>query len=749
MTWLLRWLGLESGTRAARIIESGWSIHPLAQPWMIYGTLAVVVVVAAFSLLPGLAMRRRVRVYTCLLRLLMGALILASLTGLTWQIRLVIEDRPQWVVLVDDSGSMHVRDVPAGSRFDAALADLARIRRTLGQRVDLTVETFSGRGLADEAGMGPTHFQEAVSRAALSRGRPDALLVLTDGRDSEGRNLHDLGADLRMREIAMGARVYGLDAAPVHIGVQAQPDRTVIRLGEEIRIQGVLLGDPALADRSVRITEDGREIRRLSVIAADGGRFDLRHKPERAGRRVYQVEQDGGDPAAHRTTARFVVDVVEEKINVLLLEGYPRFEFKIVKSVLEVDPMVNLVSVTHIPGGGIYVQGEPLHENPEQGLIASQADVFKYDVIILQDVPRRLFRVGGDTTESRLQHLVQFALKRGGGLFVKGGQDVFRAGAYENSVLAPILPFDLSDAYSSQPQFDGMFFVNIEPDAYRHPLLRLLPDATENRTRLDALRELDGANNVGRLKPMAVPLMTRTWQPPAGGAPREIPILAEMAVGEGRVLAAAVDTMWRWQLQPDFDDPPLTMLLANAVRYLAPPPGQRPGEPIVNLPEGIPQVGQDVLLTTELRDRNYDPIRQAALEVTVTQPDGSESRILPRDLIEEPGVYRYRVAVESPGLYQVTARFGRHVSTREFYAGEAGGEFADLTSDRPAMEQFAAAAGGQVIDDLDSWLARADLRRALRVVDRGMAVWNSTLALVLFLGLVSLDCWIRKRNGLA
>ena len=69
----------------------------------------------------------------------------------------------------------------------------------------------------------------------------------------------------------------------------------------------------------------------------------------------------------------------------------------------------------------------------------SPAELFKYDVVILRDVPRQLFRAGGDTTESRLQHIVQHVVKRGGGLIVTGGQDVYRAGGYETSALAEIL----------------------------------------------------------------------------------------------------------------------------------------------------------------------------------------------------------------------------------------------------------------------------------------------------------------------
>ena len=119
--------------------------------------------------------------------------------------------------------------------------------------------------------------------------------------------------------------------------------------------------------------------------------------------------------------------------------------------------------------------------------------------------------------------------------------------------------------------------------------------------------------------------------------------------GAGRVLAAAVDTLWRWQLQPEFEDPPLTQLLANAVRYLAPPPGQRAGLPTILLRNDTPQVGQELLLATDLRDGSYEPIRNADLLVTVVRPDGTSFRMYPRDLPEEPGHYEYRVLLDQPG----------------------------------------------------------------------------------------------------
>lgn len=58
------------------------------------------------------------------------------------------------------------------------------------------------------------------------------------------------------------------------------------------------------------------------------------------------------------------------------------------------------------------------------------------------------------------------------------------------------------------------------------------------------------------------------------------------------------------------------MLLANAMRYLAPPPGRKPGQPSVTLNNPTPQVGQELELSTDLRDANYDPIQNADLLVT-------------------------------------------------------------------------------------------------------------------------------------
>lgn len=769
MNFLLRMLGLKTGADVDRVVEGSWRVSHDLPPTVLYTVVGIGLVLAFINFLPWISMRLSVRIWTCLLRLAMLALLLVVLERVEWHVGLDLNQRQNWTVLVDDSASMSTRDVDGQSRYAAALNDLRQTQSGLNGKVNLSIDTFSGTPLSAETlnsnskdvepGKGPTSFRDAISRAALSRSKVDRLLILTDGRDSEGRDLQRLGEDLKSRDIALGGRLYGSKTPPRDLGISAEPERNIVRLGEELIVRGSINGQTADAaqdsgvERTITVKENGKEIKTITVPPTANGRFEVRHRPKNKGQHIYTLDLPGSDSVAQNNSTSFTVQVLEEKINVLLIEGFPRFEFKLIKGVLEVDPLVNLVSVCYLPGGGVYVQGTPLHRNPEQGLISSQADLFKYDVVILRDVSRSYFRAGGDTGESRLRNLVEFVTKRGGGLVVLAGQDVYRAGGYEDSHLAEVLPFDLSNQISGEPQFEGLFYAHIPKSAYDHPLLRMLPDPAENRQRLESLPQLDGSNNVGRFKPLATPLLTRTVKVKGKGTElveKETPILAYMAVGEGKVLAAAVDTLWRWQLQPEFEDPPLTMLLANMVRYLAPPPGKKPETPNVAIGDGTPQVGQDLILSTTLKDAHFDPIRNAELVVTVTKPDAGSYRIYPRDLPEEPGHYEYRVALDQPGPYKVTSKFGKQETSREFLAGASAGEYADLSADREGIDRLLNAAGGELADgDVNTWLKSLDASPSQLRAARDLEVWNSPLVLVLFLLLVSVDCYIRKRQGLA
>jgi len=753
MTLLLRLLGLEGGTSVESIVDAAWKITKPPSDGLLALVVGVALLLAAINFLPQIKMRASVRLWAFLLRLAMAALLLVVITQVELHLNLKLEEPQHWVVVVDDSGSMATADAADGkTRFAAALNDLNAIRSAAGNGVELDIRTLSGEPLGTEAGKGPTLIEKGIARAALSAADVDRVIFLTDGRDTESRDLTDLGSDLKARGIELDVKLYGSQMPPRDTAIFAEPERAVIRLGEELVIRGSITGTAGDQTHIVALKEDGRKVKDVEIPPDRRSRFIVNYKPKRSGRHTYTLALAGTDTLQMNNSYSFKAQVVEERIKVLMIEGFPGYEFKLMKYAVETDPMVELVTVCHIPGGGVYVQGNPLHRNPNEGIITSQADLFKYDVVILMDVSRQYFRAGGDISESRLRNIVEFVTKRGGGLIVCGGQDVFRAGGYQDSALMEVLPFDLSTRYSTEDQFPGKFFASVPKPAYSHPVLRMFADPIKNRERLNSLRQLNGSNNVGGFKPLATPLLTRFVKlPDARGEKQdvEVPLLAYQAVGEGKVVAAATDTFWRWQLQPDFDDPPLQALMANIIRYVAPPPYKQPGLPNVSLADASPQVGQEVVLATTLKDKNYDPIQKADLKVTVTRPDGSTQHLYPRDLPEQPGYYEYRVPLTMPGTYDVTAAYNKQTFETSFVVEASGSEYAELSADADAMAALTKAAGGRIIESVDAAALAAGTQPSAVDGVRDLQVWNSPLVLILFVGLVCIDCFIRKRQGLA
>lgn len=753
MDHFFRWLNLDPFTRIDRIRDFRFITESWLPVEVVWALAALGLILAGINFLPAIRMRRRVRLLCFVFRLGMIGLLLLVLLRTHLKLDIQMARAQSWLALVDDSGSMRTADAPGGTRFNAAVSDVKALRQAVGRQVALDVASLSAAPLDREAGeKTPTHIHSAILRELAERPRVQRVLLLTDGRDGEKQDFSLTGEALKSRGVALDIGLYGTETPSVDSRLTAQPERSVIRLGEPLVIRGSLQDASGKDGRDLKLLENGKPVRTVTVPRDSYGWFEVLYRPEKSGRHRYTLSMETEDAYRGNDACSFFVDVRDEKINVLMVEGLPRYEFKLTKVVLETDPLVYLVCVSHLPGGGVYTQGGALHAEPSAGIIKSATELYKYDLVILRDVPRTLFRSGSDTNEMPMKLLASFVEKRGGGLVTMGGQSVYRAGGYQDSPLAAILPFDLSDSFSKKPQFPGRFSVQVVNEQYDHPLLRLLPDAAANQELWGRLPMLDGCNNVGAVKPMGKPLLSRLVgiQTPSGEMEtREVPVMAFQDLGGGKILAASIDTFWRWQLQPDIEPPPLETLMANIVRYLAPEPGLRAGNVNVVIADPTPVLGQTVVLSTLLRDKNYDPVRLVDLQVVVTKPDRKILTIYPCDLPDRPGYYEYRFLADQPGDWSATAIWGKEKQTAQFVVREQDSEFAELAVDREAMQALAGAANGSVVENVAAWAKGADVSPVTEPAVRDLEVWNSPAVLVLFLLLVCADCLVRKRQGLA
>jgi len=725
----------------------------------------VAAAVAALNLLPQNVVRWRTRVALLAVRLAGFALLAAMLCQV--ELRLTLERAlpPNVAVLTDTSGSMGLRDASGRSRLEAARAFAAGPMAALGKRANVVPYALDWRLRPDDGSAtaeGMTRLIAAVEDVARRESDLQAIVLLTDGNDTAGTRSSLVAPLLASRGLPVYPVVFGSAGAPRVARVKVSEAASYARLGDELRLTASLSATE-LGEQAVRVLlhEDGRK---EPIAARENVRLGKEPvavpfvvKPSRAGTRTYRFVLDGvRDAASARLLAsEHKVQVIDAKIRVLAVD-IPRDERKIVGHWLARDPVVEFASLTLLPKGGWYAQGALRHKDVADGLPDREADLYQYDVIILGDIPRAYFRAGGDVTEARMQRLVDFVARRGGGLVTLGGQSVYAAGQYQGSPLAAILPFAVEPA--RQPQVPHPFKAIATLLGLSHPVMQLAWEPQANREAWLDLPTLDGCNRVERIKPGATLLAVREAAEAEASdhasrvtRPASLPVMAIQNVGKGKVLSLAMDTTWRWEMQrPAEGDDHFRRFWGNAVRFLAPDPRIAPNAPQVLRYQSRAAVGETITLATRLVDPAFHPIREADLRVAVTSPSGKVLRIYPRDGRDAPGLYEYSVALNEPGPWQVAATFGGKTSSDEIVAGEGDDELDDPRARPEAMAELAKATGGRVFTPDEASALPAELALAPRrlTTTATIALWNLPATLVIVLALVAVDCFIRKRRGM-
>ena len=223
------------------------------------------------------------------------------------------------------------------------------------------------------------------------------------------------------------------------------------------------------------------------------------------------------------------------------------------------------------------------------------------------------------------------------------------------------------------------------------------------------------------------------------------------SVGKGQVLGLAMDTTWRWELmRPAVGEDYFRKFWGNAVRLLAPDPRVEPDRPQVLRQQSSATVGRPLTLSTRLVDTVYQPVRGADVRVKVTSPTGRVTLYFPRDGRDTPGLYEYELALDEPGDWQVAVTHKDKTVTEKITAGTGLEELDDPRANVGAMTDFAQATGGRAFrpSDGEALVKALDLTPRRVSETAVVAVWNLPLTMALMIGLVCLDCWLRKRRGM-
>jgi len=708
------------------------------------------------------------------LRLAVAALVLLAMLRPTVVRTEVKRQSATLIVLLDRSRSMTVRDALGDkSRWEMlreTLADARAELKRLAGDFELRAYAFDASLSALEVDGGeialpetPDGEQTAIGHAleeALQREAGKRLLgvvLLSDGaqRAYAPRDLPPQTAAARLK--AQGCPLFTL-ALGQSVGLGQAQDVAVTEL---LVNQSVFVKNELPVAATVRADGyAGSEIPvellfetstgKMEVVAreklkatADGKplAIRLRYAPELPGeyKLTLRVAEQPGELVTTNNELSTFVNVLKGGLNVLYLEGAPpRVEQKFLGRALAASPDIHV----DFPRPPI----DPMRPETRPGDLSQRFEPGKYEVYILGDLDAKAF----EGTED-LEQLAE-AVERGAGLLALGGFHSFGPGGYATTRLADVLPVKM-DRFERQ-NLDGTIRTDVHLTGkltmrptrvgLLHFALLLAGDREENLALWSRLPPLTGANRFRQLKPGALVLAE---------AQNGAPLLVADSYGNGRVMAFAGDSTWRWWLKGH--EAAHKRFWRQVILWLARKDQATDGNVWVRLPKRRFAPGSRVEFTVGAQSPSGDPLPEADFKAEVVLPDDKRR---PVDLVRQgderigsfrdtqaDGDYAIEVTATHEGLPVGSAR-------SRFLVFKQDLELDNAAADAASLESLAAMTGGESLapEQLPALIERLATQTEHLEIERETkkTFWDSWSFLLLVVGLLGVEWFLRKKWGL-
>lgn len=606
-------------------------------------------------------------------------------------------------------------------------------------------------------------------RTALDRSRASeiaAVVFVTDGRRTAGPQAAEIVRLLNQRKIPHTFVLGVGDPAQTQAMTLARfesPEKVFQRdpfaMKATVAQQGY---DPmSVTLRLVRVDEKGAE----SVVATQ----QVQIGGERAetvvewkdvaidapGRYMFRTElqpPEGEAPVAELHTKIAPVEVLGERLRLLLLAGGPSHEFQTLRNLLIRDKTIDVSCWLESADPKFPQDGD---ENVRIDALPEERQQFDpYDVVVLVDPDQ------SKLTARFCQSLAQHVVESGCGLWWVAGEkyslDAMRAQATTRP-LAELLPI-VPDIEYAERKIIG--FGNAFPRPWPYALApegeeglgakltRIAESKDESRLLWSRLPGHHFWFPVQRAKPVAIVIAENT-NPEFKRGGRGMPMIAVQNVGAGRVIFDATDETYRWR---SIYEEAYNRFWVNGIRYLF--EGRRQaGNSRLRLlasDEKI-ELGDTIEISADVKDEALQPFVAEAFAVVVERDgQGSETQQL-APVEGAPGFYALRLRPSQIGSFRVrpAQKVGKNVEAA-FQVTPASIE-RQGPMDRAELAAIATAVGGEMFDSpaqLLTALDRIPSRSATDTFRTPHAIWDGWPTIVFLLVVLSLEWLLRKRFNL-
>jgi len=464
------------------------------------------------------------------------------------------------------------------------------------------------------------------------------------------------------------------------------------------------------------------EQKRLVLDASGVNSISFDYTPKQSGEKklTLRLKNQDGESTYLNNQKVFYINVLSNKINVLLLAGTPSTDLIFIKNSLSADQNLKINTLTQISAGNF------LEQNP-------QAKLDSADIIYLIEFPTNL------TSDDFVTRLTNKLENKNTPFFLllSGEVDLNKLNRIGN-----LLPFFVQRIDKN--------YLQVQPDIQ---LSELSNPVLQNNL-------ISDWNN---LPPIAQPIVSLTLKPESkllakvkfNNQPRNNPLIVSRSFGSKRSLAIIGKDIWKWKLQTATKD--LTLFdnfIFSSARWLNAPDDQKKVR--IKTSKKIYSSDELIEFSAQVYDESFNPVNDAEVKLQINSKDYKEELNLTSvggGLFEgsfssiKNGDYVFTgiATINGKSLGEDKGAFNVGDVEIEMIDSRMNYEFLNLLATQTNGKYFNSDQYEELLNYLNKMNASASKER---FITSEIRLWSDEWLLIIVIFLFASEWFIRKRSGM-
>lgn len=632
-----------------------------------------------------------------------------------------------------------------------------------GTNVEAQADPFE----ALEAKGAETKLGDSLNEALsfLKGQRIAGVVVISDGRNNRGM--------LKPEEVADAAGLKNVPFYTVGVGDPEEPKdivlanleaREVVLVNDKVTFNFMIRSRGYESENITATLRFGDEVKQSKQIKLLGNnqvqRESLSHTPDKQGEFEVIIELTIKPDEQFKENNKLThqLKVVDEKIKVLYVDCYPRWEYRYLKNALVRDDTMKVQCLLQSADEGFPQESssgvEPLSQFP-----VTKTELFEnYHVILLGDIdpshPRQPISI------EQMKWIKEFVQKMHGGVLFMVGEN-FTPDCFRDTPLQDLVPviseLRAGEVWRWSEAKTKTFHVKLTPEGREHSIMRLTSDRLANielwedndRREANSLPGFYWYYRAKKPKPGAVVLASHPEDSNDKGDRR--PLVAYMNTGGGDTMFVGVDSTWRWRA--GVGDIYFYRFWSQAIRFLSTRIllGKTKHHTVTtDKPSYL--LGEQVNITARVLDRDFTPKTQEKQPVNLRYPDGTDE------------TFELTLNPNNPGTYTGSVN-ARHLGWHKLWIGtgaedpEKGMAFTTFNVEVPVLERkdprmnkellklMATLSKGKYFEIYELDKVPDAVEEIIETIDTEVSedrLWDKSWVMVLFVALLACE-WIGRK----